>query len=183
VILRQALIHFLQLEGLPDSVFFDVATISGSSLTALQTAAYYFEYEGGASMAGSLLQLERWDAHKFLNHQVRDGEFRGSTAIMLAACKVNSVGLQYLLSEVSDELDLGLLDEKAYNVNDRVILNISSQTRSMDWIDIPAQYRETADLAHWGRWLKIVRAIDKSCPRPNRMLRAVVRIDTENILL
>jgi hypothetical protein len=51
----QAVAHVLKLDGLPGSVFFEIATISGSSLTALQTAAHYFEYEGGASMAGSLL--------------------------------------------------------------------------------------------------------------------------------
>jgi len=46
-------------------------------------------------------------------------------------------------------------------------------------MDIPTPYRETADLPHWEWSLKILRAVDKSCPRPKRMLRAVVRIETE----
>jgi hypothetical protein len=66
-----------------DDIFYDVITISGSSLTALQAAAYFPEYDGAASMAGMILQviLERWDTFEFLNHQVPDGYFQGLTAL------------------------------------------------------------------------------------------------------
>ena len=181
---RRALAHFLRLDGLPDSVFFDVGTIMGSSLTALQMAAFYFEYGSGVLMGGSMLRmvLERWDAPELLNHQVPDGQLRGSTAIMLAALTANSAGLEYLLSEVGDEMNLGLLDAKAYNVYDRAILNLSSQAWHMKEMDIPAQYHELPDLAHFERSLKILRALNKVGLRPNRMRRAIVRTETDVFL-
>jgi len=178
---RRAVAHFLKLDGLSDSVFFDVGTILGSSLTALQMAAFYFEYEGAVLMAGSTLRmvLERWDAPEFLNHQVPDGQLRGSTAIMIAARTANSAGLKYLLSEVGDEMDLGLLDAKAYNVYDRAILNLSSQTRQMELMNVPARHHEVADLAHFDHTVQIVCALGNIGLRPNRISRAIVRTETD----
>jgi ankyrin repeat protein len=183
---RRAVEVLLQLDSVSDDIFYNVTTISDSPLTALQAAAYFPEYDGAASMAGTILQVifERWDAPEFLNYQVPNGYFQGSTALHLAIRTANRLGVEYLLDEALDDLDLSILDSSGYNVYDRAIINLSNQATIMEIMQLPTSFHEQADMNHWIRSMKIISIIDKHAPRPNRIIRAYARpeIDTNAFL-
>jgi hypothetical protein len=184
---RKAVEAFLKFKNLPEDIFYDVISVNGSSLTALQTAVYFPEYNAAISMAGRTLQviLERWSDPKFLNYQVLDGYFQGSTALHLAIRTANRTAVEHLLDEAEylDDLDLNLLDSSEYNVYDRAIINMSDQMARLEQMRLPASFREQADLDHWTRSFFILTLLEDVAPRPNRIIQACVRHEFEMFML
>lgn len=185
--LRKAVEVLLSFKNLPEDIFYNVTSINDSSLTALQTVVYFPEYNAAISMAGRTLQviLGRWSDPKFLNYQVLNGYFQGSTALHMAIRTANRMAVEHLLDETEylDDLDLKLLDSNGYNVYDRAIINLSSQMAMLEQMRLPVSFREQADLEHWTRSFFILTMLEDVAPRPNRIIQAYVRHEFEMFML
>jgi ankyrin repeat protein len=145
----------LQLEqllslDLPDSPFWNVGSMSDSNFTALHQVAYFPEYLTSSTMANTALRLivQRWYEPKHLNAQVLEGEFKGRTALHIAALTANIGAVRYLLQEEEESLDLTLLDCNNFSIVDTAAWGLMSQQSRIKLWDLPTEYHKSADLDH-----------------------------------
>ncbi|KAM5346258.1 hypothetical protein ACJ41O_009263 [Fusarium nematophilum] len=175
--------QLLQLEDLPDSLFWDVSSISKSSFTALQQVAYFPEYQASSTMANTALRMivQRWYEPEHLNAQVADGEFKGRTALHIAALTANVGAVRYLLKEEEESLDLTLLDCNNFSIVDTAAWGLLSQQGRIKLWDLPTEYHKSADLDHWQNIVEILIRLLKAGAKPNKIALAVTRTEKEKI--
>ncbi|KAF4332752.1 serine threonine kinase, partial [Fusarium beomiforme] len=178
----------LQLEqlmslDLPDSCFWDVGSINGSSFTALHQVAYFPEYLTNSTMANTALRLivQRWYEPKHLNAQVLEGEFKGRTALHIAALTANIGAVRYLLQEEEESFDLTLLDCNNFSIVDTAAWGLMSQQSRIKLWDLPTEYHKTADLDHWRHIMEILVRLLKAGAKRNKVDLAVTRTEKEKV--
>ncbi|KAF5630133.1 serine threonine kinase [Fusarium sp. NRRL 52700] len=178
----------LQLEqvlqlNLPDSCFWDVCKMSDSSFTALHQVAYFPEYQTSSTMANTALRMivQRWYEPEHLNAQVAEGEFKGRTALHIAALTANVGAVRYLLQEEEESLDLTLLDCNNFSIVDTAAWGLMSQQSRIKLWDLPTEYHKSADLDHWRNVMEILVRLLKAGAKPNKIGLAVTRTEEEEI--
>ncbi|KAF5266835.1 hypothetical protein FOXYS1_2325 [Fusarium oxysporum] len=178
----------LQLEqvlqlGLPDSCFWNVCNMSDSSFTALHQVAYFPEYQTSSTMANTALRLivQRWYEPEHLNAQVTEGEFKGRTALHIAALTANVGAVRYLLQEEEESLDLTLLDCNNFSIVDTAAWGLMSQQSRIKLWDLPTEYHKSADLDHWRNVMEILVRLLKAGAKPHKIGLAVTRTEQEKI--
>ncbi|RBR09908.1 hypothetical protein FVER53590_13698 [Fusarium verticillioides] len=172
----------LQLD-LPDSCFWDVCKMSDSSFTALHQVVYFPEYQTSSTMANTALRLivQKWYEPEHLNAQVAEGEFRGRTALHIAALTANVGAVRYLLQEEEESLDLTLLDCNNFSIVDTAAWGLMSQQSRIKLWDLPTEYHKSADLDHWRSVMEILVRLLKAGAKPNKIGLAVTRTEQEKI--
>ncbi|KAF5553614.1 serine threonine kinase [Fusarium napiforme] len=172
----------LQLD-LPDSCFWDVCKMSHSSFTALHQVTYFPEYQTSSTMANTALRLivQRWYEPEHLNAQVTEGEFKGRTALHIAALTANVAAVRYLLQEEEESLDLTLLDCNNFSIVDTAAWGLMSQQSRIKLWDLPTEYHKSADLDHWRSVMEILVRLLKAGAKPNKIGLAVTRTEQEKI--
>ncbi|CZR44078.1 uncharacterized protein FPRO_13872 [Fusarium proliferatum ET1] len=178
----------LQLEqvlklDLPDSCFWDVCKMSDSRFTALHQIAYFPEYQTSSTMANAALRLivQKWYEPEHLNAQVAEGEFKGRTALHIAALTANVGAVRYLLQEEEESLDLTLLDCNNFSIVDTAAWGLMSQQSRIKLWDLPTEYHKSADLDHWRSVMEILVRLLKAGAKPNKIGLAVTRTEQEKI--
>ncbi|VZI00380.1 unnamed protein product [Fusarium fujikuroi] len=164
----------LQLEqvlklDLPDSCLWDVA--------------YFPEYQTSSTMANAALRLivQKWYEPEHLNAQVAEGEFKGRTALHIAALTANVGAVRYLLQEEEESLDLTLLDCNNFSIVDTAAWGLMSQQSRIKLWDLPTEYHKSADLDHWRNVMEILVRLLKAGAKPNKIGLAVTRTEQEKI--
>ncbi|KAG4272563.1 serine/threonine protein kinase [Fusarium proliferatum] len=164
----------LQLEqvlklDLPDSCFWDIA--------------YFPEYQTSSTMANAALRLivQKWYEPEHLNAQVAEGEFKGRTALHIAALTANVGAVRYLLQEEEESLDLTLLDCNNFSIVDTAAWGLMSQQSRIKLWDLPTEYHKSADLDHWRSVMEILVRLLKAGAKPNKIGLAVTRTEQEKI--
>ncbi|KAF5588660.1 serine threonine kinase [Fusarium pseudoanthophilum] len=172
----------LQLD-LPDSCFWNVCKMSDSSFTALHQVAYFPEYQTSSTMANTALRLivQRWYEPEHLNVQVTEGEFKGRTALHIAALTANVGAVRYLLQEEEESLDLTLLDCNNFSIVDTAAWGLMSQQGRIKLWDLPTEYHKAADLDHWRSVMEILVRLLKAGAKPNKIDLAVTRTEQKKI--
>ncbi|KAI7762561.1 hypothetical protein LZL87_008907 [Fusarium oxysporum] len=172
----------LQLD-LPDSCFWNVCNMSNSSFTALHQVAYFPEYQTSSTMANTALRMivQRWYEPEHLNAQVAEGEFKGRTALHIAALTANVGAVRYLLQEEEESLDLTLLDCNNFSIVDTAAWGLMSQQSRIKLWDLPTEYHKSADLDHWRNVMEILVRLLKAGANPNKIGLAVTRTEEEKI--
>ncbi|KAJ4317068.1 hypothetical protein N0V84_007521 [Fusarium piperis] len=175
--------HLLQLEDLPDSLFWDVSIMAGSSFTALHQASYFPECQVRSTMANTALRMiaQKWYEPEHLNAQVADGEFKGRTALHIAALTANVGAVRYLLKEEEESLALTLLDCNNFSIVDTAAWGLMSQQARIKLWDLPTDYHKSADLAHWQHVLEILVQLLNAGAKPNKIAVAVTRTEKEKV--
>ncbi|RMJ19380.1 hypothetical protein CDV36_001012 [Fusarium kuroshium] len=175
--------QLLQLEDLPESLFWEVSSMPGSRFTALHQAVYYPEYQVSSNMSNTALRMivQRWYEPEHLNAQVADGEFKGRTALHIAALTANVGAVRYLLKEEEESLDLTLLDCNNFSIVDTAAWGLMSQQGRIKLWDLPTEYHMSADLNHWQNVVEIIVRLLKAGARPNKMALAVTRTEKDKV--
>ncbi|KAL5585855.1 hypothetical protein FOVSG1_013547 [Fusarium oxysporum f. sp. vasinfectum] len=180
----------LQLEelfslDLPDSLFWNVASIRDSSFTALQLVAYFPEYFASSTMTTAALRMvvQRWDEPEHLNAQIQEGEFKGRTALHIAALTANVGAVRYLLREVEESLNLTLLDCNYFSIVDTAVWGLKDQQNRIKMWDVPAEHHKSADLGHFNSIVEILFLLLKAGAKPNKIDVAVTRTDEKTVQL
>ncbi|KAF9776282.1 hypothetical protein IL306_005560 [Fusarium sp. DS 682] len=178
----------LQLEqllslDLPDSLFWNVGSMNGSSFTALHQLAYFPEYLASSTMANTALRLivQRWYEPEHLNAQIGDGEFKGRTALHIAALTANVGAVRHLLQEEEESLDLTLLDCNNFSIVDTAAWGLMSQASRIKLWDLPTEYHKSADLDHWRNVMEILFRLLKAGAKANKIDLAVTRTEKEKV--
>ncbi|EGU77016.1 hypothetical protein FOXB_12483 [Fusarium oxysporum f. sp. conglutinans Fo5176] len=157
--------------------------MSDSSFTALHQVAYFPEYQTSSTMANTALRLivQRWYEPEHLNAQVTEGEFKGRTALHIAALTANVGAVRYLLQEEEESLDLTLLDCNNFSIVDTAAWGLMSQQGRIKLWDLPKEYHKSADLDHWRNIMEILVRLLKAGAKPNKIGLAVTRTEQEKI--
>ncbi|KAG5819218.1 hypothetical protein H9Q74_009607 [Fusarium xylarioides] len=151
--------------------------------TALHQVAYFPEYQTSSTMANTALRLivQRWYEPEHLNAQVTEGEFKGRTALHIAALTANLGAVRYLLQEEEESLDLTLLDCNNFSIVDTAAWGLMSQQSRIKLWDLPTEYHKSADLDHWRNIMEILVRLLKAGAKPNKIGLAVTRTEQEKI--
>jgi hypothetical protein len=157
--------------------------MSDSSFTALHQVAYFPEYQTSSTMANTALRLivQRWYEPEHLNAQVTEGEFKGRTALHIAALTANVGAVRYLLQEEEESLDLTLLDCNNFSIVDTAAWGLMSQQSRIKLWDLPTEYHKSADLDHWRNVMEILVRLLKAGAKPHKIGLAVTRTEQEKI--
>ncbi|RSL55346.1 hypothetical protein CEP54_009405 [Fusarium duplospermum] len=176
--------QLLQLEDLPDSLFWEVSSMPSSSrFTALHQAAYFPEYQVSSTMSNTALRMvvQKWYEPEHLNAQVTDGEFKGRTALHIAALTANVGAVRYLLKEEEESLDLTLLDCNNFSIVDTAAWGLMSQEGRIKLWDLPTEYHKSADLNHWQNVVEILVRLLKAGAKHNKIALAVTRTEKDKV--
>uniref|UniRef100_A0A0D2YJ16 Protein kinase domain-containing protein n=1 Tax=Fusarium oxysporum (strain Fo5176) TaxID=660025 RepID=A0A0D2YJ16_FUSOF len=151
--------------------------------TALHQVAYFPEYQTSSTMANTALRLivQRWYEPEHLNAQVTEGEFKGRTALHIAALTANVGAVRYLLQEEEEFLDLTLLDCNNFSIVDTAAWGLMSQQSRIKLWDLPTEYHKSADLDHWRNVMEILVRLLKAGAKPHKIGLAVTRTEQEKI--
>lgn len=175
--------QMMQLNGLPDALFWDVAEREGSKLTALQLAAYCPKYQPTSTMGAVALRMlvRQWYEPEHLNAQVAAGESEGRTVLHIAALTANVAAVRYLLDEEAESLDLTLLDTNGYSVVDTAAWGLVSQEGRIRLWDLPAEARRAADPGHWERVNVMLARLLPAGAKPRKIGVAVTRTEKDRV--
>ncbi|KAK4442439.1 serine threonine kinase [Podospora aff. communis PSN243] len=177
--------QLLRIKDLPDALFWDVAQFDETSFSALHMAVYFPEYRTDSTMARKVVRMivRRWYEPEHLNAQVADGEFKGRTAMHIAALTGNLEAVRCLLTEESESLDLDLADANGFSILDTAAWGLVSQKDRILLWDLPSEARRAADMDHWQRVIEIIIRLLQAGARPRKIAVAVTRTEKEKVVV